>query len=272
MSVRDLFEKRYADAIENLSDDILEIFDYLLDKCEEVEYTRDIQRKRICDLERENNILKNFLFESEVMEEGSDELGDILSDVEALRQKLALLSEISSLADSVLSGCKNLSISTDKLLKQREDCEFSLGVGSRTETLPEEGTYFTDDGIRYKDAEPEITEEPDSPYTEEFSPIKEAEDAALDAVTSEEPTFSHKADTEEATDADTDVLEDHPENTVSRVQTKPKKVKRSTDDEISDITSRLRSMLDEGEVKKSKSSSDDDGYSDLVRLFFKDDN
>ena len=34
MSVRDLFEKRYADAIEDLSDDVLEIFDFLLDKCD----------------------------------------------------------------------------------------------------------------------------------------------------------------------------------------------------------------------------------------------
>ena len=118
MSVRDLFEKKYSDAIENLSDDVLEIFDYLLEKCEEVEYTRDIQRKRICELERENYILKSFLSESESIEESSDELEDIICEAQALQGKLAILAEIAELADSVFAKCRAVGISAERLKRQ----------------------------------------------------------------------------------------------------------------------------------------------------------
>jgi hypothetical protein len=282
MSVRDLFEKKYSDAIENLSDDVLEIFDYLLDRCEEVEYTRDIQRKRICDLERENNILKNFFFDAESIEENSDELRDVLSYAEAIREKLALLSEISSLSESLYAGCKALSASTDRLRSQREDCELIFEADTHGRTEYETDTYFTDDGssfiVHEEGSAEDTTEEPVEGPAEE--PVEET-DADTDEPTviwTDEEGFDFTANASEpaeqpiasAQKEEIDTSFDEPRHNTHK-DAKPKKTSKKNnayDDDISDITSRLRSMLDEGDVKASKKSSDDDGYADLARLFF----
>ena len=283
MSVRDLFEKKYADAIENLSDDVLEIFDYLLDRCEEVEYTRDIQRKRICDLERENNVLKNFLFESESIEENSDEIGDILADANELCRKISLMAEISLLADSISTRCKTLRASTDRLQKQREDCELSLGAVSQASYESEDGAYLADDGSSREDAADDVTASEVSPDMDNDK--SEVPDTAVD--TYEQITL--------------DIFDSEPENSVSESEepvsvfrmrgksrvdasgdasVKKEREKKQysdrlandnvSDDEISDITSRLKSMLDEGDVKATKRSSDDEEYSNLIKLFFTD--
>lgn len=273
MSVRDLFEKKYADAIENLSDDVLEIFDYLLEKCDEIEYTRDIQRKRICELERENNVLKIFLSDSESIEENSDELGDILADADALCEKLALLAEMSSIADSLSTRCKTLRASTDKLQKQREECELSLGVGAQAPREYEEGTYLADDTgrnsntVRDDEAENDPTSacdgtiDDDTADDESDPPAPDVEDIAALLRTQEKTETS--AQVEETSCRAEEIIKPAARD-VSKTA--------SDDDEISDLTSRLKSMLDEGDVKAAKKSSDDDGYSDLVKLFFTEEN
>ena len=269
MSVRDLFEKKYSDAIENLSDDVLEIFDYLLDRCEEVEYTRDIQRKRICDLERENNILKNFFFDAESIEENSDELRDVLSYAETIREKLSLLSELSSLSESLYAGCKALSASTDRLRSQREDCELIFEADSYGRTEYEENTYFTDDGSGFAVTEPSSVEEVSTDDDVSASPCSD-EDAFNITADASDPNVqsAHSVPTEKA---DPPSAEHQRKSHTDKPTVKTAEKSALYDDDISDITSRLKSMLDEGDVKAAKKTSDDDGYADLARLFFTED-
>ena len=283
MSVRDLFEKRYADAIENLSDDVLEIFDFLLEKCDEIEYTRDIQRKRICELERENNILKLFLADSESIEENSDEICDILADADALCKRLSLFSELTALADSISTRCNTLRASTDRLQKQREECEQSLGTQVRPEY--EEGTYLTDVVAReacafgdgnVKEAARSASIETDSSMEKKVEPMPKSHDDELSAAES-----GREGDASELMDpislfrsqktSETDRPTVEPKRKPVEKKTSPKNpARKDSSDDISDITSRLRSMLDEGDVKASKKARDDDGYSDLAKLFFTD--
>lgn len=328
MSVRDLFEKRYADSIEGLSDDVLEIFDFLLEKCDEIEYTRDLQRRRICELERENNVLKIFLADSESLVENSDEISDVLADTDALLERLSLLSELSSLADSISARCKTLRASTDRLQKQREECEISLVTRQAPEY--EEGTYLTDDREKYApNVKEEVEYEPTSPKEPEMTPppVQEkktepkqenkpksaksepiAEMAARGVERREErarrerktPTrepepeydlFCAADNTDESPDPRNDgedimdplalfrsqkpqKNEVPPKKDTAPTEKKPTQKKRSANsdpDDASDIASRLKSMLDKGDVKEQKKTSDDEGYADLIKLFFTND-
>lgn len=126
MSVREIFEQKYSATVETCADDVLEIFDYLLEKCDELEEVRDTQRKRITALEQENNALRAFLAETEGVERSADDIEEVISAVDSTLAKLdSLISLRESLLD-ISASCKDIYASAEQLSRSRAECENTL--------------------------------------------------------------------------------------------------------------------------------------------------
>ncbi len=94
MSIREIFEKRYSNAFEGASDDILEAIDFLLDSCDKLEGAKDSARKRISALENENVRLRAANEAFAEVSSLADEVDEISVALDAILTKTDALLEV----------------------------------------------------------------------------------------------------------------------------------------------------------------------------------